>query len=301
MLKKPGKLKIGDHVGVFAPSSPVKDSYRQKGLEAIRNLGFHPREAPNILQKNDFLTKPTEENTRDIQEFFDTPDIKALWAARGGYGSNLLLPFLSKLKIEEHKIVIGSSDVSYLLWYLMDRLNLVVFYGPMAYSSLSDQKADLKNLMIMLMGDYEEVKIPGSVLKPGFAEGIVTGGCLSNFVSLIGTEYLPKVENRILLLEDVGERPYRLDRMFWQIYNTGIFSRISGLILGEFPNCFKTPDEKEFFFSRVLSYLSKVDIPVISDLPFGHSHRIHTLPLGINVQINTADFPCLLITEKAVL
>ncbi len=263
-------------------------------------MGYLPVEADHILSKNDFLAKKPGDSFEDIQRFFNDKEIKALWAARGGYGSNLLFPLLPGLTIPEPKIVIGASDISYLLWYLLDHFQMVVFYGPMAYSSLPDNRMSITNFQQILSGDYEEMRIAGNLLVPGSAKGIVTGGCLSNFVSLIGTGYLPIVEQRVLLLEDVGERPYRLDRMFWQVANAGIFSKIKGLVLGEFPNCFKDHEEKESFLQRVHYYLKEYNIPVIYDLPFGHSRNIHTLPLGIEVEIDTSFFQGLVIKEKGV-
>lgn len=288
-------------MGIFVPSSPVKDNFRQKGLTKIREIGYEPVEAEGILSRNDFLAKKTIDSFTDIQAFFKKEDIKALWAARGGYGSNHLFPFLTRLKIEEPVIVIGSSDVSYLLWYLLDRFKLVVFYGPMVYSSLTEDRADVDNLIKVLSGDYDELKIAGQVLKPGKVKGVVTGGCLSNFVSLIGTPYFPVAGKRILLLEDVNERPYRLDRMFWQVSRAGIFSEINALLLGEFPGCFKDAEEKKNFLLRLLDYLKDIDIPVIYDLPFGHAGRIHTLPLGIEIEIDTGSYPGIMIKEKGVI
>jgi len=298
---KPGKLLTGDKVGVFVPSSPVKDSSRQKGLAKIREMGYIPVEVKEILSRHDFLAKDPAHGFSDIREFFADRSIKALWAARGGYGSNHLFSFLNNLKITEPRIVIGSSDVSYLLWYLLDRFNMVVFYGPMVYSSAAEERANLANLVSVLTGDYQRLEIAGQVLKPGKVKGIVTGGCLSNFVSLIGTPYQPEVRHKVLLLEDTAERPYRLDRMLWQIFQAGIFSSIKGLLLGQFPGCFKDPGEKENFLRRLRDYLKDTRIPVIYDLPFGHGENIHTLPLGINITIDTGSFPGIIIEKKGVI
>lgn len=291
MYKKPSPLKPGDRIGIFVPSSPVKEPYRSNGIKRIEEIGYIPVEIGDVLNKapdDDFLARTPEESFEDLQQFFKRREIRALWAGRGGYGSNHLLSFLPQLDISETKIVIGSSDVSYLLWYLLDRFKMIVFYGPMVYSSLAENRFDRENLKTILSGDYGGVKIPGKILIPGKVRGIVTGGCLSNFVSLIGTPYLPDVEQRILLLEDVSERPYRLDRMFWQVANTGIFSRIKGLVLGEFPNCFNHNREKDNFLRRVREYLRDFPIPVVYDLPLGHSDNTRTLPLGIEVEIDTS-------------
>jgi muramoyltetrapeptide carboxypeptidase len=290
---KPPPLKQGDKIGIFIPSSPVKEPFRSNGIKRMQELGYVPVERGDIRCKvspGDFLAKSSAESFSDIQHFFKSKEIKALWAGRGGYGSNHLLSFLPQLDIPEPKVVIGCSDVSYLLWYLLDHFKMVVFYGPMVYSSLAENRFDRGNLKTLLNGDYREEKIHGKILIPGKTTGIVTGGCLSNFVSLIGTPYLPEVEQRVLLLEDVAERPYRLDRMFWQVSHAGIFSKIKGLILGEFPNCFKNNKEKENFEHRVKNYLQDYQVPVISHLPFGHSENVHTLPLGVAIEIDTVHF-----------
>jgi len=299
-MLKPVELRKGDKVGIIVPASPVKEPYRTRGLEKIKEMGYVPVEVEGILSKNDFLAKPTEESFADLRRFFVDKEIKALWAARGGYGSNHLLPLLDKLIIEDPKIVIGASDISYLLWHLLDRFQMVVFYGPMAYSSLPEDRFDADNFQEVLSGNYTEIKIPGQALVPGSAKAIITGGCLSNFVSLMGTPYLPIVRDRILLLEDVSERPYRLDRMFWQIAQAGLFSKIKGLVLGEFRHCFKSDEEKENFQQRIRYYLKEYRIPVIYGLPFGHAENIHTLPLGIEVEIDTSHFQGLVIKEKGV-
>ncbi|MCX6583057.1 MAG: LD-carboxypeptidase [Candidatus Aminicenantes bacterium] len=299
-MLKPVELRKGDKVGIIVPASPVKEPYRTRGLEKIKEMGYVPVEVEGILSKNDFLAKPTEESFADLRRFFFDKEIKALWAARGGYGSNHLLPLLDKLIIEDPKIVIGASDISYLLWYLLDRFQMVVFYGPMAYSSLPEDRFDADNFQEVLSGNYAEIKIPGQALVPGSAKAIITGGCLSNFVSLMGTPYLPIVRDRILLLEDVSERPYRLDRMFWQIAQAGLFSKIKGLVLGEFRHCFKNDEEKENFQQRIRYYLKEYRIPVLYGLPFGHAENIHTLPLGIEVEIDTSYFQGLVIKEKGV-
>lgn len=289
----PPPLVEGDKIGIFVPSSPVKEPYRSNGVKRVLELGYVPVETGDVLCKaapGDFLAKTPGESFREIQRFFKAKEIKALWAGRGGYGSNHLFPFLPQLDIPEPKVVIGSSDVSYLLWYLLDHFKMVVFYGPMVYSSLAENRFNRENLITFLNGNYHEIKIPGKILVPGKTRGIVTGGCLSNFVSLIGTPYLPEIEQRVLLFEDVNERPYRLDRMLWQVTQTGIFSKIKGLILGEFPNCFKDNKERENFEQRVKNYLRDYRVPVISHLPFGHSKNIHTLPLGVTAEIDTNHF-----------
>ncbi len=301
MYRKPKKLEYGDHIGIIVPSSPIREPFRSDGLARIRQMGFVPVEVPRPLANNYIVAKSPEENALDIEAMFFDPSIKAIWAARGGYGSNLTLPLLSRIKVAESKIVIGSSDVSYLLWYLLDHCRMVVFYGPMAYSTLAEDRVDTARLFGVLTGENHELLVPGTVLRGGDARASVTGGCLSNFVSLLGTPYRPVTEGRILLLEDTGERIHRLDRMLWQCSVAGVLDNIKGLILGQFPGCFRDKHERDYFLSRVEMYLEGIDIPVIYDAPLGHAGRVHTCPLGIPAVIDTRRYEGLVFEETAVI
>jgi len=300
MYHRPDPLLPGDCVGIFLPSSPVKEPYRSHGLQALREIGFRPREVADVLSGNDFLTRPPERILADLQEFFVSSEIKALWAGRGGYGSNYLLPLLDRLAIPAPKIVVASSDVSYLLWYLLDRREMIVFYGPMVYGGLATGAYDRGQIIAALTGNQPPLRFSGSILCPGRARGLLGGGCLSNFVSLLGTPHLPTLKNRILLLEDVNERPFRLDRMLWQCEQVGVFRRIRALLLGEFPNCFKDAEEKEIFYKRWREKLAGLGIPVLYDMPFGHARSAQVLPLGVKAEIDTESYPGLLSCEIGV-
>ncbi|HUU06443.1 MAG TPA: LD-carboxypeptidase [Patescibacteria group bacterium] len=287
MYNRPDPLLPGDCVGIFLPSSPVKEPYRGQGLQALREMGFCAREVDEVLSGNDFLARPPQRTLADLQEFFTAPEIKAVWAGRGGYGCNCLLPLLDRLVIAEPKIVVASSDASYLLWQLLERRQMVVFYGPMVYGGLAKGEYDRSQVLAAISGNQPPLSFSGSILCPGHARGLLGGGCLSNFVSLLGTPHLPTLKNRILLLEDVNERPYRLDRMLWQCEQAGVFRRIRALLLGEFPNCFKDTGEKELFFGRWREKLNGLGIPVLFDMPFGHARSAQVLPLGVKAEIDT--------------
>ena len=298
---KPSKLIAGNKVGIFLPSSPVKEPYRQNGINEIKEMGYIPVEVDNIYKNSGYTGKSPNEVARDINTFMTDSSIKALWAARGGYGSNMLLDKLEFFKNIEPKIVIGSSDVSYMLWKIMSISDMPVFYGPMAYSTVSEKKYDRENLVNMLSGNYNEIKIGGKVLQPGKVKRIVTGGCLSNLVSLCGTRHFPETKDRIVLLEDLNERPFRLERMMWQLSEINFFSGIKGIIFGEFPGCFTNEEEKSLFYSSITKYFDDFDYPVLFDMPFGHSSYAKTLPLGIAVSIDTSEFEGVSIREKGVI
>ena len=287
MLERPDPLLPGDPVGIFMAASPAREPYRSQGLAALRELGFRPREVKAPLAGEDFFSRPPEQSLEEIHAFIADPAIKALWAGRGGYGSNYLLPLLERLEFPAPKVVIASSDVSYLLWYLLERRRMVVFYGPMVYGALGAGDFDRAQLLAALSANQPPLSFSGRVLCPGQASGLLGGGCLSNFASLLGTSHLPELKGRILLLEDVNERPFRLDRMLWQCEQAGVFRRIRGLLLGEFPKCFKDAGEKAAFYERWRKKLASLRLPVLYDMPFGHSASTRVLPLGVNADIDS--------------
>jgi muramoyltetrapeptide carboxypeptidase len=287
MFNRPDPLLPGAGVGIFMPSSPAKEPFRSRGLQVLCAMGLRPREVGDVFSGRGFFSRPPQQAIDDLQRFFDDPDIQALWAGRGGYGSNYLLPLLDRLRIAVPKIVIASSDVSYFLWHLLEKRRMVVFYGPMVYAGMANGAGDPEQILAAISPNRHPMRFAGKVLCPGKAGGLLTGGCLSNFTSLLGTRHLPQVKKRILLLEDVNERPHRLDRMLWQCEQAGIFRGLRGLLLGEFPDCFRDDGEKESFYGRWSERLAGLRIPVLYDMPFGHARSAQLLPLGVRAEIDT--------------
>jgi muramoyltetrapeptide carboxypeptidase len=285
MPRRPDPLAPDDAVGVFLPSSPAREPFRGQGLQALRGLGFRPLEVADPLSAEDFRSRPPEAALADLQGFLADPGVKGLWAGRGGYGANYLLPLLGRLRVDRPKVVVASSDVSVLLWHLLDRLDLVVFYGPMVYGGLAAGEYDREQALAALTANRPRHEFSGEALCPGRARGVLTGGCLSNFASLAGTPHLPRVKGRILLLEDVNERPYRIDRLLWQCEQAGVFRSLRGLVLGEFPRCFRDDGEREAFFGRWRQRLAGLRIPVLCGLPFGHAACARIVPLGVDAEI----------------
>lgn len=300
MLRKPEPLKANDQIGIFLPSSPIKEPFHTLGLQALQSMGFRSRQVAAPLSGHDFFARQPEQSFAELQGYFSDPDINALWAGRGGYGSNYLLPFLERLECKQPKIVVASSDASYLLWYLLEQRQMAVFYGPMVHGALAAGRCNRDQLLAVLSGAEATFSIPGDVLCHGRARGVISGGCLSNFVSLLGTPYLPAVKDRLLLLEDVNERPFRLDRLLWQCEQAGIFAQVKGLLLGEFPGCFKDLSEKEIFYRRWQDKLLAWRIPVLYNLPVGHAETSLVLPLGIEGEIDTSAGAGLSCLEKGV-
>lgn len=287
-IRKPPPLRSGDQVGIFVPSSPIREPFRSRGLKVLRKMGLEPVEVPGILDGTGCVSKDPREAVADLQRFFHDGAIRALWAARGGYGANLALPYLDTLEVPETKVVVGSSDVSVLLWWLMEKRRMVVFYGPMAYASLADGGAEEDQCLALLDGSSPLPLFRGHALIEGEAVGRLHGGCLTNLVSLIGTSWFPNLEDRIVLLEDVGERPYRLHRLCWQLVQSRGLHGVRGIVLGEFPGCFNDIREQRELWMRLADLFSHLNIPVMTDLPLGHARRARTIPLGVSVGMNAS-------------
>lgn len=274
-------------MGIFVPASPVREPFRTEGLQVLRRLGFIPEEVPEINSCRGLRAKPTALVLEDLQTLFFDPQIKAIWAARGGYGSNELLPLLSKIRLEPGKVFMASSDACHLLWHLLARENTIVFFGPMAYSGLAEGNFDQNSLMQVLGGNHSELFYPGLVIRPGRFRGRISGGCLSVMVASIGTPYSPPISGQALILEDQNEKPHRLARMIWQLSEAGILRQAGALLLGEFPGCFRCPREKEDFFSDLLEKTRDSSTPIIADLPLGHARKPMTVPLGVEIGLDT--------------
>jgi len=287
MLKKPEPLRPGDRIGIIAPSSPIREPFRSAGRRAIRELGFIPVEAANIESSQGLIAKPAQAAFNDWIKFLHENEIKAVWAARGGYGSNAMLDLLSAEPDLPLKAFIASSDACYLLWRVLDYFRQVVFFGPMAYAGLAEGNFNADNLRDVLSGNHADLFIPGSIVRPGRFRGIITGGCLSILISTMGTPYCPKLAGRALILEDQNEKPHRLERMIWQLAQSKILQKAGAVLLGEFPGCFRDHREKQSFQEYLLQCLPDKAIPVLSDLPLGHAKRALTLPLGIHIEVNT--------------
>ena len=299
-MLKPKAIGDQSRVLVFIPSSPVRKKYLKRGIRVLNQLGFIAETVPDVLARLDYTAKAPREVIEDIRRGFEDPRCEILWAGRGGYGANFLLSDLSRLLPLKPKIVIGASDVSPLLWFLMDQAQMVVFYGPMVCTSLARKRFNRRLLVDILRGRHDEIRYPGKVLKQGSGKGRITGGCLSNLASLVGSPYFPRLDGRILFIEDTRERPYRVDRMLWQLVNAGKLEKIKGLVMGRWDGMFSDEREERNFYRKITGFFTKHDIPVVTDVPVGHIQNPDLLPLGVEARIDTREYSGLILTENAV-
>ena len=297
-ILKPKRLRKGDLIGIVTPASPVADlSKINRGVQYLEGLGYRVIIGEHVGKVHGYLAGSDDERVADLHTFFADRRVRAIIAARGGYGTPRLLPKLNYRLISQNpKIVAGFSDMTALQLALWRKCRLVTFNGPMAAVEMANAHDPFTEEFFWRV--VSSTKMMGTIsfpsgppprgLQPGKATGRLIGGNLSLVVSLLGTPYFPGISDAILFLEDTGEEPYRVDRMITQLRNEGVISRSKGVLTGEFSDCLpKDQTRPSLSVEEVLIDVARsTGKPFISDLPFGHSARKMTLPVGLRVQVN---------------
>jgi muramoyltetrapeptide carboxypeptidase len=286
MMHKPAPLRRNDLVGVVAPGGAVDELSLRGGVQFLEAAGFRVRLGAAALAKTGYLAGTDADRVADLHEMFCDPEVRAIIAVRGGYGSGRLLPLLDPDIIRAHpKIFVGHSDLTFLLGDFVQRAELVTFHGPMV-AGLQARPDAADALLAMLSGDRVRWhQAAEAVVQPGTAEGLLVGGCLSVIVAMLGTPYALETKGRLLFLEDVNEKPYRIDRMLTQLRQAGALDAVSGVIFGEMSGCTAGPHERVSVRDVIAEAFTDAPYPVAFGLPTGHGQGTLTLPLGIRGQL----------------
>jgi len=243
-----------------------------------------------------YLAGTDEERAADIHAMFESPEVRAIFCIRGGYGTPRLLPLLHYRMIARHpKILVGYSDVTAIHLALWKYAGLVSFHGSMAGVDMADPMdpftEELFWRLLTSTGKAGAIAFPHPLpegLVPGKASGRLLGGNLALVTALIGTRYQPRFDGSILFLEDIGEDPYRIDRMFTQLRGASILARCSGIMTGHFTDCVpKDPSSPTFTTDEVLrEYLTATRRPALWRVPFGHERCNMPIPVGVRARID---------------
>jgi len=306
-MVKPRALEAGDRVAVVAPASPFDQGEFDRGLEEIRRLGFIPVHDENVFARDGYVAGSAAVRARAIRSAWCDPAIAALIAVRGGYGSAQVLPLLDREELRRSpKPFVGYSDLTSLLSFLTTGCQMMAFHGPMLDRRLSRGRAgyDEDTFVRALCGREPLGELAPAGLesfRAGEAVGPLLGGTLTQLVASLGTPFaFNPPAGHVLFLEEVGERPYRLDRMVTQLGQAGILARASAVVIGELSNC----DEPsgEITGRAVLARLfSDCPGPVLFGFPSGHTvGPCLTLPLGVACRVIGSRAPRLVIEEAAV-
>ena len=237
---RPPRLEPGARIGIVSPCYWMRDEPFRRAVGVFEALGYQMVPgASTRLREHRFAGTP-EQRAADIMAMFEDPSIDAIVCARGGYGGNRVLPLLDYEAIARHpKIFVGYSDVTGYLTSIGQRAGLVTFHGPLVTTLAKATEKTIIAMKTALVSDAPLELIPecGTVIKPGVCSGTLIGGNLTTLCHLVGTSFEPNFKGKILLIEDVGEMPYRIDRMLTQMKLAGCFNKIAGLILGTFKEC----------------------------------------------------------------
>jgi len=320
MLIRPRHLSPSDTLGIVAPASaPPDPTAVDRGVATLEKLGYKVKLAPNVHQRLGFLAGNDRERAADLMAMFTDPKVRAILCVRGGYGTPRLLPLLDYNVIRQNpKIFVGYSDITALHCAFLTKARLISFHGPMLNSdfvhaempeftlqsflrTLSFAEANPKTPFDISQG-YPKNTV--QILRSGLARGQLIGGNLSLLCSIIGTPWQPNFKGRILFLEDVGEQPYRFDRMLTQLLNAGLLQQVAGIAIGLNADCedpkAKTMKEYRQTLEDVLKdRLLPLKIPLVTGLPFGHVPHNATLPVGVKATLD-ANRGVLSLLEPAV-
>ncbi len=312
---KPKRIKPGQTVGIIAPGSFITKEELDETIDNVKNLGFKPYFTENILKRSGYLAGTDEERLSDLHEMFRNPRVDWILAARGGYGCSRILPYINYELIRNNpKVLMGYSDVTALLYAIFAQTGLVGFHGPVGISTFNDFSIEyIEKVLfqpdkgIVLRSNEEDFngqKIPFTI-RSGQSRGRLIGGNLTLAVSLIGTKYDVDYSGKILFLEEVGEEPYRIDRMLTQMIEAGKFKNLAGIVLGKFRKCEIKKEDPEFPKSFTLNEvlydrLFGLNIPVFYGASFGHITNKFVLPIGINVKMD-AEEKTITLLESAVI
>ncbi|PYR45337.1 MAG: LD-carboxypeptidase [Acidobacteria bacterium] len=306
-MRKPRALSPGDRLAVVAPASPFTREEFDRGLDEIRRLGFEPVYDGSVFARQRYVAGPAELRAGAIHAAWRDQSIAGLVSARGGYGSAQVLPLLDCDEARRAcKPFVGYSDLTSLLTFLTLGCDLVAFHGPMLAGRLGrgGEAYDLDSFVRALcrpepMG---ELAPPGlESIRPGEARGPLLGGTLTQLLASLGTPFaFDPPPGYVLFLDEVGERPYRLDRMVTQLRQTGLLARASAVVIGELPKC-DEPSGDPTARAVMAELLADFPGPVVIGFPSGHTVTpAMTLPFGVKARAIGGPRPRLVIEEAAV-
>lgn len=297
-MHKARALVRGSKVRVVAPASPFDRPRFERGLRRLEELGLQADLSPHLHDSTHYLAGEDADRAQDLVEALEDPRVDAIWCARGGYGSTRLLHRLSSVQPSHPKLLVGFSDISALIALWFSRYDMSAIHGPVI-TSLADEPAhSVTHLWHVLSGQIAGTRL--SLSDTAGAEGVqgtLYATNLSLLAHLIGTPYLPDLGKCILAVEDVGERPYRLDRLWTQIRQAGVLAGVEAVVLGDFRGCDEA-DGSILASDALARALDGVTIPVVRGLAIGHGAPNLALPVGVRARIES---DALLFLEDSVI
>jgi len=299
-ILKPPRLKVGDTVGLINPASPIDPKDIEQVKQTLAGLGLKVKLGAHILDRYGYLAGTDANRAADVNAMFADSSVQAILAMRGGWGCNRILPLLECDRYRTSpKILMGYSDITALLLAIYARSGIVTFHGAVGTSTWNPFTVDyIKRILfngeaVTLQnpppsrGDLTTPPVRVETITPGKARGKLVGGNLSVVAAMIGSPYLPSWKPTILFVEEIGEDPYRVDRMLTQLKLSGILQQITGFVFGQCTDCIPKDKEDSLTLAQVLrDHIQPLGVPAWYGSMIGHIKDKFTVPVGVNVEID---------------
>ena len=278
----------GDRVAVVAPAGPFDRASFEAGLAPLEQR-YRVQFDAHLFERHRYLAGSDSRRLSQLRAALTDPEIRAVFCARGGYGTMRLLPRLAEefaaIRADGWKPLVGFSDIT-ALHQGLQRQGLVSIHGPVVTQLAAQPESARERLFALLESGSAPTSVAGTnTYVGGTVEGPLLGGNLTVFTRLLGTQFLPRLEGAILLLEEVGERPYRLDRMWTHLALAGAFRKVAGIVLGSFSRC--EEKDADYTGAEVLRDLAvETGLPCAAGFHIGHSDINEAVPLGVRVRLD---------------
>ena len=305
-ILKPARLRPGDKVGLVASAFLITENDLQSAIEKVKQLGLKPVYTNKILGKHGYLSGTDQERADDFNRMMANPEIKGIIFANGGYGCTRILDRVDYDMIKKNpKVMVGFSDNTAFVNAIYQKTGLITFHGPVAKTIHRDyNRKQFENIAmnpadryIIKSQDSDVQKAPNDkiyeryTITPGKAQGKLAGGNLTLISAMMGTPHQIDLKGKIVMIEDTGEEPYRIDRMLTQLISGGELSKAAGIAFGICRGCDKsgkTTAPNSFTLRQVIEdRIKPLKIPAVYGLSFGHNINNFTFPIGINAELNT--------------
>lgn len=287
----PPNLNSGDKAIIISPSGNIDLQYINGACQVLQNWGLVVEIATHAEGQYGRFGGTVDQRITDLQQAMDDPDVRLIFCSRGGYGIVHLLDKLNFEGIKKYpKWIVGYSDITALHLALLQD-GIVSLHAPMARhlteDSLDIASSYLKDSLFINMPEYSLDS--HSLNREGLVRGKLFGGNLAVLSGLIGTPYMVVPENGILFIEDIGEAPYKIDRMMWQLKLSGILSRISALIIGQFTDCQEDPLMGSTIYESIRDIVKDYNYPLVFNFPVGHVKENYSLLHGAVVELEVSE------------
>jgi muramoyltetrapeptide carboxypeptidase len=290
---RPAKLQVGDTIAIVAPAGILKS--KKKTIEAaqmlLKNWGLVPVLGPHLFSESYHFAGTDAQRLKDLQWALDKPDVKAIWCARGGYGSMRIMDGLNFETFKKNpKWMVGYSDVT-ALHNQLQNLGYETLHAMMPVNMEEDAKAitaSITSLKAGLFGTLEKHSIePNKSNRMGSAKGILTGGNLTLLTAQLGSASQLDTRNKILFIEEIGEYKYHIDRMLQSLKRAGYFNHCNGIIVGDMMDIkANSPAWGTGIEELIMNILDPYDFPVAFGIPAGHMHENRALIFGRSIDLN---------------